>query len=163
MRKAIDDKGAFSFPAVGAGCYTLGIVEPSNLSVTALSEGSRSLPERRFCATGQSPIGKLEVSIDSSQTVLDGKVDDSTQGLPVKVVVLEDPSTGALTVLPVNEGRFKITGLSPGAYRLYAWHDLSQAEYRNHVYLAHVANKGTEVELDSPTTVLTNLEVQPIN
>jgi hypothetical protein len=55
-------------------------------------------------------------------------------------------------VTDVN-GRYRLEGVAPGSYRLYAWTELEGAAYRNAEFMTAYESEGTPVALEGPETI----------
>jgi hypothetical protein len=77
-------------------------------------------------------------------------------------IVLQSQSAQSLLVVnPDQDGKFAATNLPPGDYRLFAWTNLKDAEYRNAAELVQLKKSSKEVHVDNDSH-LTGVELELI-
>jgi hypothetical protein len=162
--------GSFVIEACSPGDYVVTIKAPPELYVKLLASGSQELRDRLLTARGGSV--PLDVVLKSGTAQIAGTiVGDSAGGSPL-------PSIGYYVLLPSarpltgsgarfgnadSQGKFRITGLEPGKYRLFAFESPSLTAFDNPEVLKALESVGSEVELkdsDSAAVFLTLLTGQ---
>ena len=77
-----------------------------------------------------------------------GVVDDLPENNPRAGVLVQSEDTGQIfTTTTDQSGKFMISGLGPGDYRIYSWPDLAQMAYRDPSVLSQYADSAGEVVL----------------
>jgi hypothetical protein len=105
-------------------------------------------PQRILVVAGQR-LGVLDVQLGTSTATLSGVL-NVQQVIPDRTgVVLQSVGSNQVIVAMADEQRhFSLRNLPPGDYRLYAWDDLDDVEYRNPQYLKTFQNKSTSLTVD---------------
>jgi hypothetical protein len=60
-------------------------------------------------------------------------------------------------VVTDHRGQFEIHGIAPGAYKLFAWHELDGAAYRNADFMREFDDRGQPVVIEKGTRQTVNL------
>jgi hypothetical protein len=109
--------------------------------------------------------GKTErvvVNLAEDPATIRGHIDaPSNHESPVAVVLQSESSDQIWTKTSDLFGTFCFGGLAPGHYRLYAWPNLDNVEYRNPHFLSRFASEDKEVAVEGEITA-TNIELSPI-
>ncbi|MBN9662996.1 MAG: carboxypeptidase regulatory-like domain-containing protein [Acidobacteria bacterium] len=145
----VQPDGSFVIPGVPPGFW--------NVSVEPMPKGAY-LQSVRFgdqdalaagTLTTSSPLESLEIVISLRGAEVRGQI---TEG--VATVVLAAPQgerasrLGLYATSGVDEnGRFEFTGLTPGAYRFYAFEELAPQAWADPAFLRNYPDSGTLVEL----------------
>ncbi|MEM6572466.1 MAG: carboxypeptidase-like regulatory domain-containing protein, partial [Planctomycetota bacterium] len=108
------------------GRFELGGLLPGEVSVRAFAEGFRSASERLGERTAEDLVDGLEIRLDPGRRV-DGRVvwpdGEAAAGADVRVASIGRSWTYARDVRADEEGRFAVTGLGRGPWRVGAWLD----------------------------------------
>lgn len=77
--------------------------------------------------------------------------------------MLQSVGSDQVTVAVADaQKRFSLRDIPPGDYRLYAWDDLDDVEYRNPQYLKTFQNKSTSLTVDGNAPI-TDVELTTID
>jgi hypothetical protein len=131
---AIKADGSFTIADIAPGVYNLNMSGiPGGTWMKSVRIGSAEAGDGRVEITDATGTEPLEITLSRSVSQISGQVINE-QGTPVPggaVLVFSDPwgSRGSSMLTGVGEnGRFAATNLRPGAYRIYAYEDLEQAQ-----------------------------------
>jgi hypothetical protein len=94
----------------------------------------------------------LTVQIDASAQVgsIGGIVNDLPEGNTKASVLVQSEDTGQIfTTTADQSGKFAVSGLAPGEYRIYSWPDLSHMAYRDPGVLNQYVGSAASVILQS--------------
>jgi hypothetical protein len=111
----------------------------------------RPVENRVFTA---SEGGRLEIVIDDKAASLSGTVTDAdqpTSGVVVAVTWPLPPAgllSGAYPTAPTRDGRFNLTGLAPGDYRVFALPGRESDRLADPAILDRFLSRGETVHLD---------------
>jgi hypothetical protein len=125
---------------------------PAGAYVEDIRQGGVSIYDTGLRVTSDPP-GPIEVLVNSKSGMLEGNVANSVQ----------QPAEGATVVLvPAVPGRgnaaryrtarstqgiFRISGIPPGEYKLFAWESIPISAYMNAEYIAPFENRGVPVTI----------------
>ena len=117
---------------VPPGRYQLSVGDTGSECVASATAGSTDLLRDDLILSPGSEPEPIQISIDSNCATLSGSVTSSSGQNPqgFAVAVPETTAGGAKFTVFVD-GKFTLTGLSPGSYRIYAFSDLNDLEYAN--------------------------------
>jgi hypothetical protein len=154
--------GSFAFPEILDGDYVLRTPAGSSVFVESISSSGRSgSTDILRLRPGEATTG-LDVALHSTSATVPGmlKPDGLLPGRSgVVLESLRDQSL--LVVTPDQNGKFAATNLPPGDYRLFAWSDLRDAEYRNAAELVRLKKSSKEIHVDNDSH-LTGVELELI-
>jgi len=105
--------------------------------------------------TNGAPGGSLEVVVSAQGGFVSGTVTDGDDH-PVaggRVVLVPDPSRrkqGRLYKEATTDqyGAFKLQGIAPGNYKVFAWEGMQDAAYQDPEFIRSIETMGTEVHVD---------------
>ncbi len=144
LEAPITKEGGFTFPEIVDGDYLLQMARDSGLYVGSIGSERTSLLHLAPGANAES----LTVALENTATVVEGKLPSEEIVKGKTAVVFEDmTSKDVSTAFPDSDGTFKISGLRPGSYRVFAWADATQAEYRSAVELTRQEKYSKQVTL----------------
>lgn len=146
---AVGPDGSFSIPSVIDGEYELIVDHTNGAYVQSITMAGRDVSPRRILIVAGQRVGALDVELGTSTATLSG-IFNVQQVIPDRAgVVLQPVGSDQVTVAVTDEQkRFSLRNLPPGDYRLYAWDDLDDVEYRNPQYLKTFQNKSTSLTVD---------------
>ena len=163
-----DAAGAVVFPSVPEGLYTVQVSGvPANAYVADIREGGVSVYDNGLRITGQSP-GLIEVLIATKGGTIEGSVASASQR-PVEAatVVLvpaasrrQNPALYKM-VRSIAQGTFRINGIPPGDYKLFAWESVPATAYMNAEFLSPFENLGVPVTITAGASQQFGLTVIP--
>jgi hypothetical protein len=137
--------GVFAFPPVPPGDYYLGLPTHQDEYVGTIQANGKEYADQKFPVVGGQIVEKIVVEVKRPGAVLQGALKDWEETGLTAQVVAQALDNGKIYTAPSDKsGKFFLTGLSPGDYRLYAWIGHDNIEYRNsHVLKANEGNSVT--------------------
>jgi hypothetical protein len=161
----VDSSGSFTFPAVPAGTYEVGVNEPlpGNFYVKSITFGGADVLEHGMRT---SDGGILEIVLSPSGGAVNGTVlDGGKPAANTPVVLTPDEARRARRDLyrvtgTGPDGRFLFGNLPPGRYTLFAWSDVFRLDphaWRNPEVLSKYADQGRSVEVGENGAVSVNV------
>lgn len=146
----INKNGSFRFPSVLPGRYFFKVVSDPQVFVVSGSVGG--LNRNGSVLVIPNGAENLTVDVDASDQVgsLSGLVRDLPEGSAKAGVLVQSEDTGQIfTTTADQSGKFVITGLGPGGYRIYSFADLWHMAYRDPNVLGEYADRAASVLLQS--------------
>jgi hypothetical protein len=146
----ISRSGSFRFPSVLPGRYFLKVV--SNPQVFVESSSAGGLNKNGSLLVIANGAENLTVQVDVSAQVgsIGGLVGDLPEGTAKAGVLVQSEDTGQIfTTTTDRSGKFTVSALGPGGYRIYSWADLSHMAYRDPSVLSEYADRAVSVILQS--------------
>lgn len=136
----------FAFTTVPPGQYAIHVIDKQSSYVSALRTGAEWRNDSRFTvAPGMSPL-KITVQLNQDSAAIAGSMQDSDGSEIEGVVIAKSEISGELYRVKTDQsGRFALSGLAPGAYRLFSWRNDKGVEYRNPAFLQAVQQDSTSV------------------
>ena len=152
---ADSQSGAFMIPAVLPGHFRvlMGQGLPPEFYVADIRQRSVSVLDAGFDVGKESPE-PLQVIIQSGARAVEGTIRDAA-GKPLAGVtaVLVPPQSRRQnrllyrTAVSDNNGRYKIQGVAPGEYSIFAWEKLPDGAYFNDWFLSRYEDAGKKLNL----------------
>jgi hypothetical protein len=144
----VKSDGTFAFKSVPAGSYVLMIAGSGAKCVESVTTNGEYQNGQEL----KIPQGPMTTSLQINTVDCSGVIRGSVIGDGVSpsrvLVVVESVSSGLSLRLQADQiGRFQIRAIPPGNYRLYAWQDDLNVEYRSPKFLGRYAQKGTEISV----------------
>jgi len=139
--------GSFTIPAVAEGHYQVrisGLTEHSY--VLDVRQGEVSVYESGMYV-GEKPPQPIEVMLGSDGAVLEGTAAPSSIIVLVPAPALRRRTSLYRSATADAGGRFRIAGIRPGEYTLFASRDMPEAAYQNAEFLARIEAAGKAVTL----------------
>ncbi len=159
VMSAVGKDGSFSFPAATDGDYVLSLPGSTSAYVQGVTIDGKHLSDDVIHLRGDVESSTLLVHVAKTLSAISGKLDAANIVDGRSGVVLEELKTGAVTTAKIDAlAQFDFDGLGPGQYRIYAWRDLTQAEYRNHNYLHGFENQAVTISVDDSASKITDIE-----
>jgi hypothetical protein len=146
----INASGSFRFPSVLPGRYFFKVV--SDPQVFVESSSINGLSKNGSLVVIASGPQNLTVQIDASAQVgsIGGIVNDLPEGNTKASVLVQSEDTGQIfTTTADQSGKFTVSGLAPGEYRIYSWPDMSHMAYREPSVLNQYVGSAASVILQS--------------
>jgi hypothetical protein len=130
---AVGPAGDFTLRDVPAGTFAVRYENDGKTYVRSVTQDGRWSSGQRITIAGGHPntlvIGvELSTEVATLKGFLRGWRGETVQG---EVLVQSDESACFYTARSDVNGAFSVTGLAPGDYSVYAWHNLEQIEYAN--------------------------------
>ena len=158
------DDGSFAIADVAPGTYEVRLSGiPGGAWVKSIRLGSQEAADRKIEVTGASGAMPLQITLSRSVGQIEGIV-ERDPGKPVAsstVTVFGEPLGRGVTMLAGVSGRFTLSRLPPGAYRLYAWEDLDVAQRYDPVLLKAYESMSARVTVEENRTVSVTLREIP--
>lgn len=143
----VDQNGNFKFSGVRAGPCAFVPAATGQLYVQSIFSGGQELPLRQIVlgSTGQV---NLDVRMSDKMGSIHGNVTTDGASSGDAGVIARSPDSGEIVRARINtDGTFVMPSVPAGSYDIYAWSDVSHAEYRNPAYLKRFANGSASVEV----------------
>lgn len=155
--------GQLFFPRVAPGTYELVAESPPGVSLYAESAawGSTDLLHDDLVLDSAASASPIEVVVRDDGAALNGTV-SSRYPLPSEQVVLLTEERKRVRLVPVRGGRFEVSGLAPGLYRVFAIDASADADYQDPAFLAKISSKIQEITLASKQSASINLELATV-
>jgi hypothetical protein len=158
----VNKNGSFTFPFVQNGEYVLHTVDGGNVYVSSVSIGGKEQASPYISIPSDTSTVSLQAELSAKAAAVAGYVSQTDAADGKAFVVIQSLESGQIWVTKADsDTQFFATGLPPGAYRLYAWHDVDEVEYNNPLFLKRFTDQSTIVSLDE-TTHATQVEVRMI-
>jgi hypothetical protein len=160
----VKSDGAFSVSGVLPDQYTIEVFGlPEQFYVKEMQAGTEEIQGRKINFR-RAPSAELVLS-SSSGTVRGSVVDGEQQAASgvevVAVPAIEHRSEHDLykTTTSNKEGRFKIVGLAPGDYKLFALEGAEPGEYLDPDFMARFEDYGESLNVEENSSNIVNLKV----
>jgi Carboxypeptidase regulatory-like domain len=144
--------GSFTLPSVPAGTYRVSLSPPlQNGYVKSVQLGNSEGVHSGITVRGRSD-GLLQIVVSAKPGLLQGRVlDGANQPLPnaMTVLVPEPDLRGRAdlyrNVATTPSGEFKLQGLTPGNYMLFAWQEVENGAWLNSEFMREFESRGLPV------------------
>jgi len=150
----IEQDGSFMFPVVPEGHYRLyatSMAAGGSLYVSDIRQGSTSIQDNGL-TVGKEPLPPVEVTVNTNAGSIEGTVVNAERkAVPrTAVVLVPAPNRRANSVLYKTvqtdaQGRFAITGVAPGTWKVFAWESVQPGAFQNSEFLEKYETRGTSV------------------
>ncbi|HVW84108.1 MAG TPA: carboxypeptidase-like regulatory domain-containing protein [Bryobacteraceae bacterium] len=121
------DRSRFTINDVMPGTYRLEVFLPPPFYLKSATLGGRDI------ARAEIPIaqaaGPIDVALSDDSGSIEGQAEDSNGQPAASWIMALGEGRAARTALSGPDGHFKMDGLPPGDYRVYAWDDGREVEY----------------------------------
>jgi protocatechuate 3,4-dioxygenase beta subunit len=153
---------------VSPGSYTVALNSPAaspDAYIRSIRFGGLEAADGRIQIT-ESSVGDLEIDLASRSAVIEGRVLDAQRAPSVNVMVVVTP-VGSLrsdlfkTTMTDLNGNFRISGLAPGNYRVFAWPYIPRGMWQNPEFLRTVESLGKPLVLTEGSRVGSELTLLP--
>jgi hypothetical protein len=164
---AVQADGTFTLQQVGRDDYRVTVAGmPRNTyikmarfaGIDVMSEGIR---------LDRQPGGQLEILLSTNTGIADGMVQNEKQQPAVNVMVTFVPESTRRNRLDLYRtistdaaGRFRIDGVPPGDYRVFAWEDIETGAWQDPDFIRAFEDRGRPVRITEGGT--SNLELRVI-
>jgi hypothetical protein len=162
------DPSMFSYTNVPDGRYSVQVLRlPEDAYIEDIREESRSIYDSGLTIGGGRVPGEIEIVINSDGERVQGTVLDSDQK-PVAAHVVLAPSPSRRYNANLNRtatsnglGKFTMTGVAPGDYKLFAWEDVPNGAWENEEFMTSYEALGTPVTVTAGNHIDLQLRVIP--
>jgi hypothetical protein len=147
------EEGAFTIKGVEPGVYKPTVSTALDLYVKSVRCGNAEVGDAGLDLSGGAPCD-LSITLSANGGQIDGRIDRDSSGPAVPVFVTlvpsglrRDPSRFKMSSVDPTGG-FRLPGIAPGAYRLYAWEDVDATAVRyDPDYLKAYESLGQSVQI----------------
>jgi hypothetical protein len=155
----INAGGAFKM-AVEPGKWSVAVTgAPRNVFLKSARLDEADVLESGLDLTAGQTVGRLEIVLSAAGAQVEGAVVDAA-GRPAAgavVVLVPEPRLRLHSRLfqeatAGREGRFRMSGIAPGEYKLFAWDDLDSEAYRDRDFLRGYEERGAKILLNENET-----------
>ncbi|MGJ5818711.1 carboxypeptidase-like regulatory domain-containing protein [Paludibaculum fermentans] len=164
-RPTLQPDGSFVIPGVPAGLWTLVLSPlPPGSYLKSVTLGSLDVLDQPLLIS-PATSSRLEILVAANGAEFSGHVEE---GLATIILAAPEAAADSLpsryaTTSVDEQGHFRLTGLHPGAYRVYAFEDIEPGAWLDPNFLAEYRDSGTPVQLkESPGPAVT-LKAIPAN
>jgi hypothetical protein len=138
-----DANGRFTFEGLVEGTYLLGVSPPEGMYVADLRQGNRSVYGDARIRIGSSVPDPVQILIESDAGIVSGFVVHPEGKIAADMTVVAVPEAPLRgnnllykTARPDDSGNFKLVGLAPGRYKLFAWEGVAAGAWMNLEFLS---------------------------
>jgi len=160
----VQDDLTFKFDAVTPGSYRLRVEGVSNTYVKRIRVGEQEGPEAPFDVIPGA--GELTAFLSPNAGVIEGSVKNAKDEPAPSVLVTLIPEASRRTRLHKiattdQNGHFKIEGIIPGEYKIYAWEQIEEGSYEDPDFMKAHESEGEKVSIKESTHETMQLKVIP--
>ncbi len=147
------------FSGVPPGTYELRIGLPYNASfyVESASSGTVNLLRENLVLSGSIP--PVDMVLRDDPATLSGNVFSGNTPVPGVVVLVSDSRSKPTTFAVNRAGAYRISGLAPGAYRVFAVEPAVNPDYLDPAFQQKISSKIQEITLSPKQSASINLEL----
>ena len=150
------------FSGVPPGTYELLISGLSNASfyVKSASSGTVNLLRENLVLSGSIP--PIDVALGSDPATLSGAVSSGNAPVAAVVVLISDTRSKPITFDTGPSGDYKISGLAPGSYRVFATEPAVNPDYLDPAFQQKISSKIQEITLSPNQSASLSLELAAV-
>jgi hypothetical protein len=152
----VDSRGEVTFKNLQAGRYRLDITLPPNLFLADIRQGQLSRYADNSIQVSDASVEPVQLILGAKASSVDGTVVVSPgESLgDTTVALVPDNSLRGNSILyrtarPEESGRFTLTNISPGTYKIFAWEGVLNTAWLNPEFLAKYEEQGTLLAVGS--------------
>ena len=153
---SVNAHGTFTLKDVADETYSLFVVgAPENFYLKAARLGSDDVVDGAFRVRGGRGPGSLELVLSSAGGHIQGIVLNEQRGFSSGasvVLIPESPRRSQArlykTTTTDQYGQFRLQGISPGEYKLFAWEDVEPGTYQDPDFLTRYEKRGEYVSVE---------------
>jgi hypothetical protein len=153
--------GTFIATNVSPGTYSLGWSlsgDPGTYLKSVVVEG---IPTQGTFRLDRPPLRPIEVVWGLSTGVITGMVTNSKLEPASDVTVVAMGRNGSRHATSGPDGRFRLTAVPPGDFRVYAWEAITLYSWQDPEVMRRDGSKGMDVHLDDGSTATVNVTSIP--
>jgi protocatechuate 3,4-dioxygenase beta subunit len=160
----VQDDLTFKFDAVTPGSYRLRVEGVSNTYVKRIRVGEQESPEAPFDVIPGA--GELTAFLSPNAGVIEGSVKNAKDEPAPSVLVTLIPEASRRTrlhkiAITDQNGHFKIEGIIPGEYKIYAWEQIEEGSYEDPDFMKAHESEGEKVSIKERAHETMQLKVIP--
>jgi hypothetical protein len=160
--------GSFTVDGMAPGDFRVKVERlPAGRYVKSMRLGNADVLNDGLHLSGR-PQGVLEIVIGANAGNIDGSVsNDRQQALPNATVVLvpdlrlRQRSDLYKVVTTDTSGRFRITGVTPGDYKMFAWENVESGAWQDPAFVGAYENAGRPIHIYEGSSENLQLHVIP--
>ncbi len=163
LEAKVSSDGSFEFPPVIDGDYVLNTPMGSPLFVESVSLAGRSKATDVLRLRPGVQATELDVILQPTSATISGSMKSKGSDSRKPGVILQaEENRNVIVLTPDQNGKFEAVNVPPGDYRLFAWSNLMEAEYRNAAVLAQLEKRYKEIHVDNDSHI-SGVELEPIS
>jgi hypothetical protein len=148
-RSPLQPDGSFVIPGVPAGLWslTLSSIPPAGY-LKSVMLGTLDVLDQPILITSAT-VSRLDILIGANGAEISGHVEEGVATMilaEAEDAAVSTPGRYATTSVD-EQGNFRLAGLRPGAYRIYAFEDIEPGAWLDASFLAEYRDSGTAVQL----------------
>jgi hypothetical protein len=147
-RTVVGESGVFTIAGIGPGKYRLRVHGiPENAYLKSMTRGDTEVVAMGLEVSARSGAAPVRILVSGLAAELDGRVD--AEAIVTLVPVPSRPEQPWLyrVAKTGKDGQFRMTGVAPGRYRLFAWEHIDTDAHYDLELLRPPEGQGLEVEL----------------
>lgn len=159
--------GSFTMNNIMPGDYAVSVTLPEGVYLDAVRAGARDVLTDGIRIDGQTPV-EFEVVIGGPGGIVEGLVRDVRQAPVAGAIVAAVPDTFRRgrsdlyrTAVTDAGGRYRFSGMAPGAYEIYAWEDIEPGAWENADRIRLYSGRGRPWQVQAGTTGNADVVVVP--
>lgn len=163
------DDGTFVVRSVAPGVYRVRVTG-TQVYLKSVQFGQQEAADGEITiAAGAPPALTVVVSSAGAEVsgTIKGEKDAPAQGVTVVLVPAEASKREQMTLYKValtdQYGKYSLTAVSPGSYKLFAWDNLEQGQWMDPEFLQSQESKGSSVTLKENSKELLDLAVVKVD
>lgn len=164
----VKQDGTFLLRSVPADAYTVQLTGiPDGFYIKSIKYGDQDVLGKVLDLSHGAAAGQLSVVLSNDGGRVEGAVLDDQQNPRWGTVVLvpESSRRGQIyrykTTTTDQYGRFALSGIPPGEYKLFAWEDIENDAYYDPGFLERYEDLGETISISENTQVTSTLKVIP--
>lgn len=152
------------FNRVLPGLYGLNIEAPpgSSFYAESVTWGSTNMLRSDFVLDSSGSAPPIEIVVRDDGATLNGVVSSREFLSTLEVVLLSENRKRPQMVYVGDGGRFEVSGLAPGVYRVFAVDRSAAVEYTDPAFLAKISSKIQEITLSPKQSASVNLDLATV-
>ena len=167
--QGVQEDGSFTVENIVPNVYDAGVYGlPDGYYVKSFRLGDLDATNGPLDISQGIPGGAFKIVVSPNGAQIEGDVHDEKDrpATGVRVVLVPDSDHRAQTSLfsmaaTDQNGHFKIKGITPGKYKLFAWESIESGQYEDPDFLKSVESSGTPVEFEESAHATQALKLLP--
>jgi len=168
----VSNNGSFVLKGVTTGEYRVTVSSPRspNSYIQSIRFGGRDVPEAilRFASHVNN---RLEIALGSNGATVSGNTLRASRGKPLpaastRVVLIPDSNRRGRrdlfkNVISDGDGKFQITGIAPGTYKLFAWDLVEDGAWEDPEFMRIYEDSGKTIRVSENSRETADINVIP--
>ncbi len=164
----VDTKGAFKLESASRDNFMVTLTGVNDAFIRSIRLDAQDVTQTGIDLSGASSGSKIEITLGTNPGLASGTVkegDVAAPGLPV--TVLPDPAQPMQpylikTATTDTDGKFQVSGLAPGNYKVYAWSAITAELYKDPEFMRRFENDGAKIVVKEGSTERVELKVTKV-